>query len=198
MPHVLVDQKVHSGFSVTSYGKSWKIFWSTQYTISFHPPPHPQTTMRWVQFELILKIKELSYTSNLHNWYITLPTKVCLVKALVFPVVMYGCERWTKKKAELQRTDALNCGTGEGSWESLRQQGNQTGQSYRKSTLNIHWKDWCWSRNFNTLGIGWSTEWQIEFIWTSRHDSLRVLPGGLLKSIGKSSPWCSQHEWYDQ
>ena len=38
---------------------------------------------------------------------ITLPTKVCLVKAMVFPVVMYGCESWTIKKAECQRTDAF-------------------------------------------------------------------------------------------
>ena len=37
---------------------------------------------------------------------ITLPTKVCLVKAMVFPVVMYGLESWTKKKAECQRIDA--------------------------------------------------------------------------------------------
>ena len=38
---------------------------------------------------------------------ITLPTKVCLVKAMVFPVVMYGCESWTIKKAERRRTDAF-------------------------------------------------------------------------------------------
>ena len=38
---------------------------------------------------------------------ITLPTKVCLVKAMVFPVVMYGCESWTVKKAECRRTDAF-------------------------------------------------------------------------------------------
>ena len=38
---------------------------------------------------------------------ITLPTKTCLVKAMVFPVVMYGCESWTIKKAECQRTDAF-------------------------------------------------------------------------------------------
>ena len=38
---------------------------------------------------------------------ITLPTKVCLVKAMVFPVVMYGCESWTVKKAEHRRTDAF-------------------------------------------------------------------------------------------
>ena len=39
---------------------------------------------------------------------ITLPTKVCLVKAMVFPVVMYGCENWAIKKAEHQRTDAFD------------------------------------------------------------------------------------------
>ena len=38
---------------------------------------------------------------------VTLPTKVCLVKAMVFPVVMYGCEIWTVKKAECQRIDAF-------------------------------------------------------------------------------------------
>ena len=38
---------------------------------------------------------------------ITLPKKVCLVKAMVFPVVMYGCESWTIKKAERQKIDAL-------------------------------------------------------------------------------------------
>ena len=41
---------------------------------------------------------------------ITLPTKVHLVKAMVFPVVMYGCESWTIKKAECIRIDALNFG----------------------------------------------------------------------------------------
>ena len=38
---------------------------------------------------------------------ITLPTKVCLIRAMVFPVVMYGCESWTIKKAELQRIDTF-------------------------------------------------------------------------------------------
>ena len=48
---------------------------------------------------------------------ITLPTKVRIVKAMVFPVVMYGCEIWTVKKAELQRSELmlLNCGVGEDS-----------------------------------------------------------------------------------
>ena len=53
--------------------------------------------------------------SGLKNRDITLPTKVCIVKAMVFPVVMYGCESWTVKKAECQRSGPLNCGAGEDS-----------------------------------------------------------------------------------
>ena len=46
---------------------------------------------------------------------ITLPTKVRLVKAMVFPVVMYGCESWTVKKAETEELMLFNCGVGEDS-----------------------------------------------------------------------------------
>jgi len=46
---------------------------------------------------------------------ITLSTKVCLVKAMVFPVVMYGCESWTIRKAECRRIDAFERGVGEDS-----------------------------------------------------------------------------------
>ena len=50
--------------------------------------------------------------SILENRDITLPTKIRLVRAMVFPVVMYGCESWTVKKAEHQRIYALKCGVG--------------------------------------------------------------------------------------
>ena len=53
--------------------------------------------------------------SMLKSRDITLPTKVHLVKAMVFPVVMYGCESWTVKKAEHQKWMLLNCGVGEDS-----------------------------------------------------------------------------------
>ena len=53
--------------------------------------------------------------SILQSRDITLPTKFHLIKAMVFPVVMYGCESWTIKKAECQRIDTLNCGIGEDS-----------------------------------------------------------------------------------
>ena len=46
---------------------------------------------------------------------IILPTNVCIVKAMAFPVVMYGCERWTIKKAECSGIDVWNCGVGEDS-----------------------------------------------------------------------------------
>ena len=48
--------------------------------------------------------------SILKSRNITLPTKVCIVKTMVFPVVMYRCESWTMKKTECGRIDALNCG----------------------------------------------------------------------------------------
>ena len=53
--------------------------------------------------------------SILKSREITLPTKVRLVKAMVFPVVMYGCENWTVKKAETEELMLLNCGVGEDS-----------------------------------------------------------------------------------
>ena len=53
--------------------------------------------------------------SLLKSRNITLPTKVCLVKTMVFPIVMYGYKSWALKKAEHQRTDTLNCGVGEDS-----------------------------------------------------------------------------------
>ena len=74
---------------------------------------------------------------------ITLPTKVCLIKAMFFPVVMYGCESWIVKKAERWRIDALNYGVGEDSCESLGLQGDPTSPSQRRSALGFLWKEWC-------------------------------------------------------
>ena len=57
----------------------------------------------------------INLDSVLKSRDITLSRKVYLVKAMVFPVVMYGCESWTIKKAESRRIDALNCGVGKDS-----------------------------------------------------------------------------------
>ena len=67
--------------------------------------------------------------SILRSRDITLPTKVFLVKAMAFPVFMYGCERWTVKKAERRVIDALNGGAEEDAWESLGLQGDPTSPS---------------------------------------------------------------------
>ena len=61
----------------------------------------------------------------------------------------------------------LNCGIGEDSWESLALQEDSTSQSKRKSVLNIHSKDWCWSWNSNTLAT-WCKEltpWKRPWCW---------------------------------
>ena len=98
---------------------------------------------------------------------ITLPTKVCLVKAMVFPVVMYGCESWTVKKAEHWRTDAFELWVGEGSWESLGLQEDPTNPFWRRSTLGFLWKEWCWSWSSSTLGTSWEelTHWKRLWCW---------------------------------
>ena len=67
--------------------------------------------------------------SILKSRAITLPTKVCLVKAMVFPVVMYGCESWTVKRQSTKELILLNCGVGEDSRESLGLQGDPTSPS---------------------------------------------------------------------
>ena len=64
--------------------------------------------------------------SILKNRDITLSTKVHLVKALVFPVVISGCESWSIKKDSAEEFILLNCGVGEDSLESLGLQGNPT------------------------------------------------------------------------
>ena len=58
---------------------------------------------------------------------------------------------WRKLSAE--ELMLLNCGVGEDSWESLGLQGDTTSPFYRRSVLGVHWKDWCWSWNSNTLAI---------------------------------------------
>ena len=74
---------------------------------------------------------------------ITLPTKVCLVKAMVFPVVMYGCESCTVKKAERWRIDAFELWC----WRRLLRAPWTARISnspfWRRSVLCVHWKDWC-------------------------------------------------------
>ena len=132
------------------------IFLGTKITVNFD-------CSHEIRRQLLLGRKAMT---NL-DWDTTLPTKVCTVKALVFPVVMYGCGNWTIKKAEHQRPDAFELWC----WRSpLRvpwAARSQTSQSYRKSTLNIHWKDWCWSWSSNTLATRCKqpTQWKRTWCW---------------------------------
>ena len=98
---------------------------------------------------------------------ITLPTKVHLVKAMVFPIVTYGYESWAIKKAECWRIDAFELWC----WRKLLRvpwTARRSNQSILKEiSLNIHRKDWCWSWNSNTLAT-WCEEptyWKRPWCW---------------------------------
>ena len=98
---------------------------------------------------------------------ITLLTKVCLVKAIVFSVVMYGRESWTIKKAEHWRNDTFELWC----WRRLLSVPWTARRSnwsiLKESDLNIHWKAWCWSWNSNTLAT-WCeelTHWKRPWCW---------------------------------
>ena len=89
--------------------------------------------------------------STLKNRDITLLTKAHLVKAMVFPAIMYGCESWPIKKAECWRIDAFELWC----WKRLLRvpwTARRSNQSILKeSVLNIHGNYWCWSWNSNTV-----------------------------------------------
>ena len=61
----------------------------------------------------------------------------------------------------------LNCGVVEDSWEPLGLQGDPTSPSWRRLVLGVHWKDWCWSWNSNTLATSWEelTHWKRPWFW---------------------------------
>ena len=106
--------------------------------------------------------------SSLKSRDITLPTKVHLVKAMVFLVVMYWCESLTIKKAECRRIDAFELWC----WKRLLSvpwTARRSNQSILRewSVLNFHWKYWCWGWNSNTLTT-WCeelTHWKIPWCW---------------------------------
>ena len=96
---------------------------------------------------------------------ITFMTKICLVKAMVFPVIMCGCQSWTIMKAE-HWTDAFELWCWRRllrvPWTSWR-----SNLSILKKILNIQWKDWCWSWSSNTLATWWEelTYWERPWCW---------------------------------
>ena len=111
-----------------------------------------------IKRHLLLRRKVLTNLDNiLKSRDIILPTKVHLVKAMVFPVVMYGCDSWTIKKVECWRVDAFELWC----WRRFLRvpwTARRSNQFIRKkSVLSDHWKDWCWSWSSNTLAT-WCKE----------------------------------------
>ena len=84
--------------------------WKKRQTLSFGAPKSLQMVIAAMKLKdaLLLGRKVMTNLDSIFKSRdITLPTKIHLVKAMVFPVVMYGCENWTVKKAEHQRIDAF-------------------------------------------------------------------------------------------
>ena len=98
---------------------------------------------------------------------ITLPTKVRLVKAMVFPVVMYGCESWTVKKAEFWRINAFELWC----WRRLLRVpwiARRSNQSILKEiSPGCFLEEWCWSSNSSTLATSCEelTHWKRLWCW---------------------------------
>ena len=121
---------------------------------------------------------------------------------MVFPGVMYGCENWTIKKLITQEWMLLNYGVGKDSWESLGLQGDPTNQSSRKSVLSIHWKDWCWSWNSNTLTTWceeltpWKRPWYWERLKTGGEGDNRGWDGWVASPTRWTSVWADSDSWW--
>ena len=135
--------------------------------------------------------------STLKSRDITLPTKVHLVKAMVFPVDKYGCESWTMKKADHQRIDAFELWLLEKTLESPLncKEIKSHSQSYGKTVLNIHWKDWCWSWSSNTLATCCEelTHWKRLWCW----ERLKVEGKGDDKGWNGWMAWLTQWTWVE-
>ena len=90
---------------------------------------------------LLERIAMTNIDSTLKSWFITLLIKLCIIKAMIFIVVMYRHESWTIKKAEYWRIDASELWCWRSLLRGLGLQGDPTSPSERKYVLNILWKD---------------------------------------------------------
>ena len=133
---------------------------------------------------------------------ITLPTKVCLVKSVVFSVVMYGCESWTVKKAEHRKIDAFELWCWRRLLRSLGLQGDPTSPSERRSVLGVHWKDWCWSWNSNTLATSceelthWKRPWCWEGLGAGGEGDDRGWDGWIASLTRWTWVWINSESWW--
>ena len=140
--------------------------------------------------------------SILINRDITLPTKVHLVKVMVFPVVMCGCETWTIKKAEHWRIDVFELWC----WRRLLRvtwTARRSNQSILKEiVLNIHWKVWRWSWSSNTYATWceelthWKRHWCWERLKVGREGDDRRWDGWMASLTQWTWVWGSSRRWW--
>ena len=133
---------------------------------------------------------------------ITLPTKFCLVKAMVFPVVMYGCESWTIKKAEHWRMNAFELWY----WRRLLRvpwTARRSSQSILKEiSLSVHWKGWYWSWNSNNLATWckevthWKRPWCWERLRAGGEGDNREWDGWMASSTRWTWVWVDSGIWW--
>ena len=94
----------------------------------------------------------------------------------------------------------LNCGAREDSGESLGLQGDQTSPSERKSTLNIHWKDWCWSSNTLSTWCKELTHWKRPWCWerlkAGGKEGNRGWDGWMASSTQWTRVWANSRRWW--
>ena len=135
---------------------------------------------------------------------ITLLTKSHLVKAIVFPVVMYGCEVWTIKQAECQRNWGFWIVVMEKILESSldgKGSNHRKRSIHRKSTMSIHWKDWCcnWSSNSLATWCKEPTHWKtlmLGKIEGSRKRDNRGWDGWRASLTQWTWVWASSGRWW--
>ena len=155
-----------------------------------------------IKRHLLLRRKVMTnLDSILKSRDISLPTKVHLVKATVFPVVIYECESWTIKKAEHQRIDAFELWC----WRRLLRVPWTARRSnlsvLKKSVLSVHWKDWCWSWNSNTLATWckelthWKRPWCLERLKAGGEGDNRGWGGWMVSLMWWAWVWVGFGSW---
>ena len=96
----------------------------------------------------------------------------------------------------------LNCSIGDVSWESLGLQGDPTSPSWRRSVLGVHWKDWCWGWNSNTLATSceelthWKRPWCWEGLWAGREGDDRVRDSWMASLTRWTWVWVNSGSWW--
>ena len=106
------------------------------------------------------------------------------------------------RKLSAQGLMLLNCGVGEDSWESLGLQGDPTTPFWRRSVLNIHWKDWCWSWNSNTLATSckeltrWKRPWFGKGLGAGGEGNDRGWDGWMASPTQWTWVWVNSESWW--